>query len=168
MAEVIEAAGSRRREDALRLASLRLTGGGGSAGLLVAGALAARARHDHSLAERLARAAIAEGAGFDARFVAAEAAHAQGRTAQAERELAALAADAGSDAEWARVALLRFDDTFFLQGRDVDVRLLDDVADTITDPFWRDKLLARRSFVTIPSGSPFGSPPNNGRVPHRL
>ncbi|HEX3493385.1 MAG TPA: AAA family ATPase, partial [Streptosporangiaceae bacterium] len=99
MAEVIEAAGSRRREDTLRLASLRLSGGGGSAGLLAAGALAARARHDHALAERLARAAIAEGAGFDARFVAAEAAHAQGRGAQAERELAALAADAVSDAE---------------------------------------------------------------------
>jgi DNA-binding CsgD family transcriptional regulator len=120
----------------------------------VAGALAARGRHDHSLAERLARAAIAEGAGFDARFMAAEAAHAQGRTAQAERELAALAADAGSDAERARVALLRFDDTFFLQGGETDVRLLDDVADTITDPFWREELLARRSFVTILSGGP--------------
>jgi DNA-binding CsgD family transcriptional regulator len=154
MAEVIEAAGSQRREDTLRLASLRLTGGGGSAGLLAAGAVAARARHDHSLAERLARAAIAEGAGFDARFVAAEAAHAQGRRAQAERELAALAADAGSDAERARVALLRFDETFFLQGRDEGVRLLDDVTATITDPFWRDELLARRSFVTILRSGP--------------
>ncbi|HEY2128272.1 MAG TPA: LuxR C-terminal-related transcriptional regulator, partial [Streptosporangiaceae bacterium] len=153
MAEAIEAAGS-RPEDTLRLASLRLVGGGGSAGLLVAGALAARTRHDHALAERLARAAIAEGAGFDARFVAAEAAHSQGRRAQAERELAALAADAGSDAERARVALLRFDDTFFLQGRDVDVRFLDDVADTLTDPFWRDELLARRAFVTILRSGP--------------
>jgi DNA-binding CsgD family transcriptional regulator len=153
MAEVIEAAGS-RREDTLRLASLRLSGGGGSAGLLAAGALAARARHDHALAERLARAAIAEGAGFDARFVAAEAAHAQGRGAQAERELAALAADAVSDAERARVALLRFDDTFFLQGGEADTRLLDDVADAITDPFWREELLARRSFVTNLSGGP--------------
>jgi DNA-binding NarL/FixJ family response regulator/DNA-binding transcriptional ArsR family regulator len=154
MAEVIEATGSRRREDTLRLASLRLIGGGGGAGLLMAGALAARARHDHALAERLARTAIAEGAGFDARFVAAEAAHSQGRRAQAERELAALAADAGSDAERARVALLRFDETFFLQGRDIDIRLLDDAAATITDPFWRDELLARRSFVRIMSTGP--------------
>jgi DNA-binding CsgD family transcriptional regulator len=153
MAEVIEAAGS-RPQDTLRLASLRLVGGGGSAGLLAAGALAARARHDHSLAERLARAAIAEGAGFGARFVAAEAAHAQGRTAQADRELAALAADAASDAERARVALLRFDHSFLLQGRDVGVRQLDDVAATITDPSWREELLARRSFVTILSGGP--------------
>ena len=114
---MIETTGARRREDTLRLASLRLTGGGGSASLLQAGAIAARARHDHSLAEQLARAALAEGAGFGARFVAAEAAQFQGRPAQAERELAALAADAASDAERARVALLRFDNAFFLQGR---------------------------------------------------
>jgi hypothetical protein len=56
--------------------------------------MAARARHDHSLAERLARAAIDEGGGFDARFVAGEAAHFQGRPDQAEQELAALAAEA--------------------------------------------------------------------------
>jgi type II secretory pathway predicted ATPase ExeA len=89
LAEVIETTGVRRREDTLRLASLRLTGGGGSASLLQAGAIAARSRHDHSLAEQLARAALAEGGGFGARFVAAEAAQFQGRPAQAERELAA-------------------------------------------------------------------------------
>jgi hypothetical protein len=98
LAEVIEAAGV-RRNDTLRLASLRLTGGGGSAELLRAGAIAARARHDYSLAERLARAAIEEGAGFAARYVAAEAAQYQGRSEQAERELATLAGDAVSDAE---------------------------------------------------------------------
>jgi hypothetical protein len=114
LAEMIETVGGRRREDTLRLASLRLTGGG-SARLLQAGAVAARARHDHSLTERLARPALAEGAGFGARFVAAGAAHFQGRPAQAESELAALAADAASDAERARVALLRFDNAFLLQ-----------------------------------------------------
>jgi DNA-binding CsgD family transcriptional regulator len=143
LAEVIEAAGGRRREDTLRLASLRLTGGGGSAELLVAGAIAARARHDHALAERLARAAIEEGAGFAARYVAAEAAQYQGRPEQAEDELAALAIDAVSDAERARVAVLRFDNAFFLRGR-ADLRLLDDVAEGITDPSWRDELMSRR------------------------
>jgi len=154
LAEVIEAAGGRRREDTLRLASLRLAGGGGSAGLLAAGALAARARHDRALAERLARAAIAEGAGFDARFVAAEAAHAQGRPAQAERELAALAADAASDADRARVALLRFDNTYYLQGREAALRLIDEAADAVADPYWRDELLTRRSFVRSLSRGP--------------
>jgi DNA-binding CsgD family transcriptional regulator len=154
LAEVIEMTGARRREDTLRLASLRLVGGGGSAGLLQAGAIAARGRHDHSLAERLARAALAEGAGFGASFVAAEAAHFQGRPAQAERELAALAADAANDAERARVALLRFDNAFLLQGRVPDLRLLDDVASSIADPFWRDQLLTRRSFVMSLSRGP--------------
>jgi DNA-binding CsgD family transcriptional regulator len=147
LAEVIEAAGGRRREDTLRLASLRLAGGGGSAGLLAAGALAARGRHDHSLAERLARAAIAEGAGFNARFVAAEAAHFQGRPAQAERELAALAADPASDAERAHVALLRFDNAYLFQGQEGDLKLIDEAAGAITDPAWRDELLSRRLFV---------------------
>jgi DNA-binding CsgD family transcriptional regulator len=154
LAEVIETTGGRRREDTLRLASLRLAGGGGSARLLAAGAIAARARQDHSLAEHLARAAIAEGAGFGARFVAAEAAHFQGRPAQAERELAALAADAASDAERARVALLRFDNAFNLQGRVPDLRLLDDAADAIADPFCRDELLSMRAFVLSLSRGP--------------
>jgi DNA-binding CsgD family transcriptional regulator len=154
LAEVIETTGRRRREDTLRLASLRLVGGGGSARLLEAGAMAARGRHDYSLAERLARAAIAEGAGFGAHFVAAEAAHFQGRSAQAELELAALAADAASDAERATVALLRFDNVFLLQGRVPDSRLLDDAADAITDPSWRDELLNRRSFLASFNSGP--------------
>jgi DNA-binding CsgD family transcriptional regulator len=147
-AEVIEATIGRRREDTLLVASWRLVGGGGSAELLVSGAIAARARHDHTLAEQLARAAMDKGAGFEARFVAAEAAHAQGRPGQAERELAALAQDAANDAERARIALLRFDNRYFLQLRATDLRLVDDALDAITDPFWRDELLSRRFFVT--------------------
>jgi DNA-binding CsgD family transcriptional regulator len=147
-AEVIEATGGRRREDTLLVASWRLVGGGGSAELLVSGAIAARARHDHSLAEQLARAAIDKGAGFEAQFVAAEAAHAQGRPDQAEQELAALAGQVTNDAERARVALLRFDNTILLQLLAADFRLIDDALDVITDPFWRDELLSRRFFVT--------------------
>jgi DNA-binding CsgD family transcriptional regulator len=153
LAEAIETVGGPRRDDTLLLASLRLAGGGGSAGLLTAGASAARARHDHPLAERLARAAIEEGGGFEARYVAAEAAHFQGRPGQAEQELAALAADAASDAERARVALLRVDNAFFLRGR-TDLRLIDDVADAITEPLWRDELLARRFFVVAVNSGP--------------
>jgi DNA-binding CsgD family transcriptional regulator/type II secretory pathway predicted ATPase ExeA len=154
LAEVVEATGGRRREDSLLLASLRLSGGGGSAELLTAGAVAARARHDHFLAERLARAALAEGGGFEARFIAAEAAHFQGRPGQAERELASLAATAASDEERARVALIRHDNAFFLQGREADSRLIDDEAGAITDPYWRDELLSRRLLVMGTSRGP--------------
>jgi DNA-binding CsgD family transcriptional regulator len=146
LAEVIDAAGGPRRKDPLLVASLRLVGGGGSAELLTAGAIAARARHDYALTERLARAAIDEGAGFEARFVAAEAVHVQGRPDQADDELAALAARAIGDAERARVALLRFDNAYFLRGR-ADLGILDDVADAIADPVWRNQLNTRRLYV---------------------
>jgi DNA-binding CsgD family transcriptional regulator len=146
LADVIEAVGARRQADPLKVATWRLVGGGGSAGLLVSGAMAARTRHDYSLTERLARAAIEAGAGFEARFMAAEAAHLQGRSDQAEQELAALAAQATSDAERARVALLRFDNAF-LKGSAVS-SIIDDTLADITDPFWRDELANRRLFVT--------------------
>lgn len=152
-AEVVEATGARRREDTLLVASWRLIGGGGSAELLQAGAMAARARHDHALTERLARAAIDDGAGFDSRFLAAEAANVEGRHDQAERELAALASEATTDAEQARVALLRFDNTYLLEGR-AEFPLIDDAADTVTDQFWHDELLSRRFFVMSMTSGP--------------
>jgi DNA-binding CsgD family transcriptional regulator len=153
LAEVIETPGGPRRNDTLLLASLRLVGGGGSPELLLSGAIGARAHHDYSLAERLARAAVEEGGGFEARLVAAEAAHAQGRRGQAEDELAALAARAVSDAEQARVALLRFDNAYLLQGC-ADLRLIDDAADAVIDPFWHDELMARRFFVMSTTSGP--------------
>ena len=152
LAEVIEAVGARRQADPLKVATWRLVGGGGSAELLVSGAMAARARHEYSLTERLARAAIEVGAGFEARLMAAETAHLQGRSDQAEQELAALAAHATSDAEKARVALLRFDNTYF--ERSADFQIIDDTLADITDPFWRDELVNRRLFVMAMSSSP--------------
>src|SRR5271154_589829 len=146
LAEVIEAVGARRQGDSLKVATLRLVGGGGSAELLVSGAMAARARHEYSLTDRLARAAIDAGAGFEARLVAAEAAHLQGRCEQAEQELAALAAHATSDSEKGRVALLRFDNVFL--ERSADFQVIDETLSEITDPFWRDALVNRRVFVT--------------------
>ena len=153
LAERIEEAGARRREDVLLVASLRLAGGGGSADLLLAGAMAARVRNDHPLTERLARAAIDEGGGFDARLVAAEVAHFQGRAEQAEKELAALAAEAATDAERARVAIVRFDNAHLSRGC-VDLRLMQEAEVQVTDPFWRDELSARRFYVTSLSSGP--------------
>ena len=152
LAEVIEADRARGQGDPLKVAALRLVGGGGSAELLVSGAMAARARHEYSLTERLARAAIEAGAGFEARLMAAETAHFQGRSGQAEQELAALAAQAASDAEKARVALLRFDNAYF--ERSPDFQIIDDTLAGISDPFWRDELVNRRLFVMAMSSRP--------------
>ena len=71
--ELAEASAGRRKDDTLLRASLCLAGGDGSSELLVAGARAARERRDYALAERLARAAIDDGEGFEARLLAADA-----------------------------------------------------------------------------------------------
>ena len=88
LAEAVEGTGARRREDALRVASWRLEGGGARPDLMLAAAATARWRFDFPLAERLARAAIEAGAGFDAAvLLAAQLAGLQGRVADAEVEL---------------------------------------------------------------------------------
>jgi DNA-binding CsgD family transcriptional regulator/type II secretory pathway predicted ATPase ExeA len=138
-----EASGGRRQEDTLLLASLRLVGGGGSGQLLLAGAKAARERNDYVLTEKMARAAVENGEGFDARFLAAEAAHVRGRHAEAAKELEFLARDAPSETERVRVALLRFDHDFFLRGY-ADMAAIDELLTMVTDSVWRDELLARR------------------------
>ena len=142
-----EASGGRRREDTLHLASLRLVGGGGSPELLLAGAQAARDQRDFELTERMARAAIDNGAGFEAKLLAAEAAHARGRSVQAEEELAALAQGATSVSEQVRVALLRFDHAFFSTGS-ADVGAIDHLLGVVGDPVWHDELLARRLLLS--------------------
>jgi len=152
LADMIEADGARRPTDPLKVATWRLVGGGGTAELLVSGAMVARARHEYSLTERLARAAINAGAGFEARFLAAEAAHFQRRSDQAEQELAALAVQATTDVEKARVALLRFDNLFL--ERSLGNQIIDDALALVTDPFWRDALADRRLFATVISSGP--------------
>lgn len=145
LAEAVEATGARRREDALRVASWRLIGGGGDPEVMLAGATAARWRYDFELAERLARAAVDLQAGFDAALLAAELARLQGRTQQADRELAALAVEAvqtGDDAQRGRVALARAD--LLSWTRPEDLRLLEAAEAAIRDPAWRDRLAARR------------------------
>jgi DNA-binding CsgD family transcriptional regulator len=153
LAEALEATGARRRGDTLRAASWRLIGGGGSAELLWAGALAARQRHDFALTEQFARSLVGTDDDFAARFLAAEAAHVQGRTEQAEAELAELATRASTDAQRARVAAMRFDNAFFPSGRP-DVRILDDAEAAITDPAWRTELLTRRLSVMAQVAGP--------------
>lgn len=155
LAERIEATGARRRDDALRIASWRLIGGGGRPEVMLAGAQAARWRYDFPLAERLARAAHDLGAGFDAALLAAEAAGLQGRTRQAEHELTELASQVlhdGTDAQRGRVALTRID--MVRWARPDDLAILDAAEASIADPAWRDRLAARRVHALIHTGGP--------------
>ena len=141
--ELAETSAGRRQDDTLLLASLRLAGGDGSPDLLVAGAKAARERRDYALAERMARAAIDDGEGFEARLLAAEAAHMSGRHEQAASELRALERQAAETDERVQISLLRFDHEFFLHGS-ADMTRIDSLLATDIDPVWHDELLARR------------------------
>ena len=91
----------------------------------------------------MARAAMEGGEGFDARLLAAEAAHRGGRHEQAALELAALARDAVDTSERVRVALLRFDHEFFRRGT-ADLTAIEALLALDLDPLWRDELVARR------------------------
>ena len=141
--ELTEAAGGRRQDDTLLMASLGLVSGEGSAELLLAGAKAACERRDYELTEQLARAAMENGEGFEARLLAAEAAHRSGRHEQAARELASLGGAATGVGERVQVALLAFDHQYTLRGT-ADMGAIDGLLELELAPVWRDELLARR------------------------
>ncbi|MGQ0466656.1 MAG: AAA family ATPase [Sporichthyaceae bacterium] len=104
LAAVVEGFGARRRGDALRVGIWRSDGGGGRPDVLLRAATAARRRLDFPLAENLARAAAAVGAGLPARLLAAQAAALDGRPQDAVDQYVKLREAAADDAERALVA----------------------------------------------------------------
>lgn len=152
LAEVVEATGARRREDALRVATWRLSGGGGRSEVMLAGATSARWHYDFSLAEALARAAVQAGQGFEAALLAAELAGLQGRTQEAEDELAALVPEAADDATRARLAVTRIHNSVMWSAHD-PLDLLEEARATITDQDCIDRLEAERlMFIELTHG----------------
>lgn len=156
LADVVEGTGARRREDPLRVATWRLDGGGVvSAQLMLTAATTARWRYDFPLAERLALAAAAAGAGFEAALLAARLASLQGRTEEAERQLALLAGQARTDAERAVAAIARVDNLVFCFGRGADaLHVIELVETTITEGEWKSQLAARRLAVLLATRGP--------------
>ena len=142
--ELAEASAGRRQDDTLLRASLRLAGGDGSPDLLVAGAKAARERRDYALAERMASAAIDDGEGFEARLLAAEAAHHE-RSPRAGGVGTPGLVSAGRGHRRARPDLPpRASTTNSSCTARADMTGIDALLDTDIDPVWRDELLARR------------------------
>ena len=88
-AERIEALGARRRDDAMRVASARVDAAApADARLLLEAARLARWAHDYPQVERLARAAVLDGAAPEAGLLLGEALHELGSFEEAERVLA--------------------------------------------------------------------------------
>ena len=146
LAEGLEATGSRRREDTLRLATWRLEGGGSlQPDIMLAAATTAGGRHDFPLAERLARAAVNAGAGFEAGLLLGQVCWLQGRAAEAEDHLRTLGAEA-TDPQKALLASIRINVLDFgLKRADVALQVAEEAEATITDPACRDQVTAERA-----------------------
>ena len=153
LADAVEQAGTSRHDDALRIATWRLTAGDGDPRLLLEGATIARWRDDFPLAERLARAAADAGAGFDADLLAAHVTGLLGRPDDADAELAGLEQRVDDDAERSRVAIARFDTSAVWTAVDDD-DVLGTALAAVADPTWRDRLEARRLAVVLNAEGP--------------
>jgi len=147
LADAVEATGARRREDALRIATWRLEGGGGRPELLAAAAASARWRYDYRLAEQLAEAAIAGNAGFETRLLAAQLAALQGRTAEAETKMRAL--ETTDPEEQAKLANSRIDNLLFLGRIEEAHTLAVKTSAAVRDPILKAELAARHSATVL-------------------
>lgn len=148
LAEAVERTGARRREDTLRVATFRLSGGGGDPDTMLTAALAARWQYDFALAQRLAQAALDAGGGFDAALLDARLTGLQGRGMESERKLADLAEHATTDAERGAVILARLDNTSFGVTSTTETwDIVEHSLDAIKDPAWRDEIELRRTWV---------------------
>ncbi|MGQ0624667.1 MAG: AAA family ATPase [Sporichthyaceae bacterium] len=164
LADVAEAAGGRRRDDALRIGVWRMDGGGGSPDILLRAALDARWHYDFTLAERLAHAAVDAGAGFEARLLQAQCMALQGRAAEAADQLGLLAEFAGGDAERATLAVVHIECLWTLLGRPTEgLRVAERAEAAISDPALRRQVSARRSGLLLASVGP--GPAALGAIP---
>ena len=154
LAGVVEATGARRREDLLRIATWRLEGGGVRPELMLRAAATARWSYDFPLAERLALAAANDGAGFEARLLAAQLAYLQGRGSEADRDLGALSVTADDDEQRGRVALARLECAIFLGFIQPGLTIAEQAERSISDPAWRDQVTARRAGLLLAAAGP--------------
>lgn len=156
IATALAGTGARRAEDTLRRAVLAvdsdLTPDPES---LTAAAGAAIQLLDLPLAERLARAAVEAGGGFDARLTLGNALSWLSRGAESDRELAAVVDLAGTDVERVRVAVPRAANSFYTLGDPAAaLAVLDQAEAAVTDHASRMVLLALRAAFDLQLGHP--------------
>ena len=147
IATAVARTGGRRYGDTLRRAVLALDSDlEPDPPLLTAAAGAAVQRLDMALAERLARAAVAGGGGFDARRTLAYALGWLSRGSEADTELTTLAELATTDTQRVEVALPRASNLFWTLGRPEEAEAVLDAAEAaIADEGARHALTALRA-----------------------
>lgn len=151
LVRAVEEVGAGHNEDIIRLATWRLDAGEPVAGeLLTSAAQRAESLFAHELAERLARAAIESGEGFEARLALGQSLTGQSRHLEADQLLAGLVEQASSDTQLARAALVRGANLMFGLVRPQEaIAVLADAEKALLDPRWRDELAALRAYCLV-------------------
>lgn len=156
IATVLAAAGDRRVDDTLRRAALAAESDlSPDPFLLEAAAGMAIRLLDLSLAERLARAAVAAGAGFGARLTLANALSWLSRGAEADQELAALTVVAGNDLERVLAGFSKAANRFYTQRDPAGAEaVLAEAAATVADAETQKTFAAIRAAFEVHLGRP--------------
>jgi len=147
IATALTRTGARRADDTLRRAVLTLDSDlPPDPGLLTAAARCAVQFFDLPLAERLARAAVLAGGGFDSRLTLAYALSWQGQGVEAEAELEALAEIASTDTDLIQLAISRAGNLFWNLRQPAEAEAILDIAGAaITDKGGHCTLTAMRA-----------------------
>ncbi|HEY2957803.1 MAG TPA: LuxR C-terminal-related transcriptional regulator [Actinomycetota bacterium] len=140
LADALEALGTRRREDLLRVAIWHLDAGGPTRPELLTAAARQVVTADAALAERLARAAVAAGGAVDAAITLGQALSVQRRLQEAEVVLAGLADQALTDQQRTELATRRSTNLIALRRYRQGIEELQQAAATVTDRGLRDRL----------------------------
>lgn len=156
LAELLGQSGAKRREDTLRIATWCLEAGiTTDPRILTTAALHAVGAFDYELAERLARAAVEAGGGFDATFALGDALRSQGRADEAEAILSVIDEMATSDEERVAGRRLRAYNLFFGKDRgDQASELIEDAERSVDDEGLRTALTAQRAIFALYAGRP--------------
>ncbi len=151
LADALASTGVPRPGDTLRLAAWWLAAGDpGEPELVLAAAQRAAAAADYELSERLARAAMSSGAGFEAMHALAGALVGQGRAEEAEAILVKAAAAAQSDTQRAAVASTRALNLHWGLARPVEAEnVLVSAEAAIADPSRRGELAVLRAKILL-------------------
>jgi DNA-binding NarL/FixJ family response regulator len=149
VARALADTGDRRAGDTLRRALLTLDSDlPPDPVLLTDAARRATELGDLALAERVARAAVEAGGGFEPRLLLGNALHWSGRAVEADAELAPLAELARTDAERAEATIPRVAALFFTLGRPSEAEvMLDAVASVVSEDAAVLELAAMRSVL---------------------
>ena len=157
LAEAVERAGGRRRDDPLRVALWRLDGGGDvDATALVAAAEQAEAAFDHALAERLARTSLEAGGGVAAHMALGRALWQQGRGFDAEGVWAQLCDSVDDPSTRTTVASYRAYNLFFQLDRADEAEAALHAAERAV-PGATPTLNAQRAIFHLYRGQPLGA-----------